>query len=85
MASGIRIFDVFKAAYLWQRFSIRPTLKKDPKTQRVVFVFPQDEEILRGVTDFQEGASTPLKEWIERFKNLRQEMYLVRGSTDESR
>ena len=76
----ITIFDVFKASHLWQTTDIRPVLEFDERQGKVVFQFPQNPEVQQALDDHLSGSpSSNCKDYINRYKILRAEMYLLRG------
>lgn len=74
------INDPYQAAYLWQFTNEKPILKLK-NDNLVTFIFLSGREIQNALKMFsEEGGSPNIKDFINRYKLLRNEMYLLKGA-----
>lgn len=72
------VYDPYKAAFIWWKTQRRPTLVQDPQRDRIIFKWEGSTDQIQTVID--DYLSGDLKVYIELFKSLRSEMYLLKGN-----
>jgi hypothetical protein len=76
----IKVSDIFKSSHLWNRTGQRPLLEID-KDNKIVFVFPDNSEIREAVDEYIQDK-TGFRNFSECYRNLRQELYMRKGTKD---
>ena len=75
--SKLPVRDIFKATYLWQFCNERPSLELEGKD--VIFTFANSEKNIHAVRSYLSGcACNNLLDFVERYKILRSELYLLK-------
>jgi hypothetical protein len=81
-----RVIDIFKSSLIWLRTGERPLLQIDlqNKTRRdnFVFLFSDTAEVRAAIDEYVRNE-TGFRSFSELYKNLRQELYLRKGTINE--
>lgn len=77
MGKDIVLFDLFIASDIWRRTSQRPALVYDENRDRITFVWPFSTEVKDAIE--KHLSDKKIKQYIELYKSLRSEMYLLKN------